>query len=141
MKETDAPVVPAYLGGLWGSILSYEGGKFFWKWPKRWRYPVLIRFGQPIYDPSDAEQVRRAVEALQPPPKPSDVPNYGSAEHPNPSDLILPRQFLRTCRRQMRQAKVADSMGVELTGGGLLLRTLILRRLLRREVLAPTSNL
>jgi acyl-[acyl-carrier-protein]-phospholipid O-acyltransferase/long-chain-fatty-acid--[acyl-carrier-protein] ligase len=76
LKETDAPVVPAYLGGLWESILSYEGGKFFWKWPKRWRYPVLIRFGQPIYDPSDAEQVRRAVEALQPPPKPSDVPNY-----------------------------------------------------------------
>jgi acyl-[acyl-carrier-protein]-phospholipid O-acyltransferase/long-chain-fatty-acid--[acyl-carrier-protein] ligase len=63
-----------------------------------------------------------------------------SAEHPNPSDLILPRQFLRTCRRQMRQAKVADSMGVELTGGGLLLRTLILRRLLRREVLAPDEQ-
>ena len=44
------------------------------------------------------------------------------------------------CRRQMRRAKVADSMGVELTGGGLLLRTLILRRLLRREVLAPDEQ-
>jgi acyl-[acyl-carrier-protein]-phospholipid O-acyltransferase / long-chain-fatty-acid--[acyl-carrier-protein] ligase len=61
-------------------------------------------------------------------------------ERPKPSDLILPRQFLRVCRRQRRQGKVADSMGVELTGGGLLLRTLILRRLLRRRVLAPDEQ-
>jgi acyl-[acyl-carrier-protein]-phospholipid O-acyltransferase / long-chain-fatty-acid--[acyl-carrier-protein] ligase len=78
LKETDAPVVPVYLGGLWGSIFSYEGGKFFWKWPKHWRYPVLIRFGQPIHAPTDAEHVRRAVEALQPSlTNPSNVENYG----------------------------------------------------------------
>lgn len=66
LKNTDAPVVPVYLGGLWGSILSYEGGKFFWKWPKRWRYPVSIRFGQPIWNATDVDAVRRAVEELQP---------------------------------------------------------------------------
>jgi len=51
-------------------------------------------------------------------------------------NLILPRQFLRMCRRRMRCPKAADSSGVELTGAGLLMRTLILRRLLRRHVLA-----
>ena len=51
-------------------------------------------------------------------------------------NLILPRQFLRMCRRRMRHPKVADSSGVELTGASLLMRTLILRRLLRRHVLA-----
>jgi len=65
LKETGAPVVPVHLGGLWGSIFSFEGGKFFWKWPKRWPYPVSIRFGQVIREPSDVDQVRRAVEALQ----------------------------------------------------------------------------
>ena len=30
---TDAPVVPVYLDELWGSIFSFRGGKFFWKWP------------------------------------------------------------------------------------------------------------
>jgi len=40
----------------------------------------------------------------------------------------------------MRRPKVADSTGVELTGAGLLMRTLILRRLLRREVLAPDEQ-
>ena len=65
LKDTDAPVVPAYLGGLWGSIFSYEGGRFFWKWPKRWRYPVSIRFGRPIREPMSVDEVRRAVEELQ----------------------------------------------------------------------------
>jgi acyl-[acyl-carrier-protein]-phospholipid O-acyltransferase / long-chain-fatty-acid--[acyl-carrier-protein] ligase len=55
-------------------------------------------------------------------------------------DLILPRQFLRMCREQMRRPKVADSTGVELTGAGLLTRTLIVRRLLRRLVLADDEK-
>lgn len=57
-----------------------------------------------------------------------------------PSDLNLPRTFLRMCRQRMWHSKVADSTGVELTGAGLLMRTLILRRLLRREVLAADEQ-
>jgi acyl-[acyl-carrier-protein]-phospholipid O-acyltransferase/long-chain-fatty-acid--[acyl-carrier-protein] ligase len=51
--------------------------------------------------------------------------------------MILPRKFLRMCRGHMRKAKVADSTGAQLSGAGLLARTLALRRLLRRCVLAP----
>ena len=65
LKDTDVPVVPAYLGGLWGSIFSYEGGKCFWKWPKHWRYPVSIRFGRPIQRAESVEEVQRAVEELR----------------------------------------------------------------------------
>ena len=65
LKDTDVPVVPVYLGGLWGSIFSYEGGKFFWKWPKHWRHPVSIRFGRPIRGPMTVDEVRRAVVELQ----------------------------------------------------------------------------
>jgi len=64
LKGTDAPVIPAYIKGMWGSIFSFEGGKFFWKLPRRWRYPVTIRFGKPIYRPASIEQVRDAVAAL-----------------------------------------------------------------------------
>jgi acyl-[acyl-carrier-protein]-phospholipid O-acyltransferase/long-chain-fatty-acid--[acyl-carrier-protein] ligase len=65
LKDTDAPVVPIYLDGLWGSIFSYEGGRFFWKLPRKWRRPITIRFGKPIHNPADADAVRRAVEELQ----------------------------------------------------------------------------
>jgi len=64
LKHTDAPVIPIHLGGLWGSIFSYERGKLLWKWPRRWPYPVSIVIGRPITKPADAEQVRQAVASL-----------------------------------------------------------------------------
>jgi acyl-[acyl-carrier-protein]-phospholipid O-acyltransferase / long-chain-fatty-acid--[acyl-carrier-protein] ligase len=47
-------------------------------------------------------------------------------------DLTLPQKFLRMCRKNWHRAKIADSTGVELTGGQLLLRTFVLRRVLRK---------
>jgi acyl-[acyl-carrier-protein]-phospholipid O-acyltransferase/long-chain-fatty-acid--[acyl-carrier-protein] ligase len=64
LKDRDVPVVPVCLGGLWGSIFSFERGKFFWKWPRCWPYPVSIRFGRPINRPESARQIQRAVEEL-----------------------------------------------------------------------------
>lgn len=67
LKGTDAPVLPVYLDELWGSIFSYEGGRFFWKKPKYWPYPVTINFGQlmPHESAKDADTVREAVLALR----------------------------------------------------------------------------
>ena len=125
MKGTDAPVVPVYLGGLWGSIFSFGGGRFFWKWPRRLPYPVTILFGRPLPRPADVAPVRQAVgqlgtQAMQ------QRPSY---------EMNLPRKFLRTCRGAMLRSKVADSSGADLTGAKLLIGTLVLRRVLRREVL------
>src|SRR5690606_16278753 len=47
---------------------------------------------------------------------------------------------LHRCRERLFSLKVADSTGVEMTGGSLLMRTLILRRLLRRHVLASDEK-
>jgi acyl-[acyl-carrier-protein]-phospholipid O-acyltransferase/long-chain-fatty-acid--[acyl-carrier-protein] ligase len=44
------------------------------------------------------------------------------------------------CRRNLRRRKLADSTGTVLDGADLLLRTLILRRLLRRHVLAADEK-
>jgi acyl-[acyl-carrier-protein]-phospholipid O-acyltransferase/long-chain-fatty-acid--[acyl-carrier-protein] ligase len=54
--------------------------------------------------------------------------------------MILPRQFLRMCRRNRKRMKVADSTGAKLTGGQLLLRTLVLRRILDRQVLSADEK-
>ena len=59
---------------------------------------------------------------------------------PATEPMILPRQFLRMCRRNRKRLKVADSTGAKLTGGHLLLRTLVLRRILAREVLADDEK-
>src|SRR5438034_8272842 len=47
-RHAKAPVVPVWLDQLWGSIFSFQGGKFFTKFPKRIRYPVTVAFGKPL---------------------------------------------------------------------------------------------
>jgi acyl-[acyl-carrier-protein]-phospholipid O-acyltransferase/long-chain-fatty-acid--[acyl-carrier-protein] ligase len=64
VQGLDVPVVPVHLDGLWGSIFSFERGKFFWKWPRRGPYPVTISFGTPMPASSTAVEVRQAVERL-----------------------------------------------------------------------------
>lgn len=54
--------------------------------------------------------------------------------------MILPRRFLRVCREALLRPKVADSTGQELSGGQLLMRTLIVKRLLERSVLAKDEQ-
>jgi acyl-[acyl-carrier-protein]-phospholipid O-acyltransferase / long-chain-fatty-acid--[acyl-carrier-protein] ligase len=60
-----------------------------------------------------------------------------SSERPN---LILPRRFLRMCRRCIRRPKVADYSGQVLTGGDLLVKTLVLRRFFERAILASDEK-
>ena len=130
LKGTGAPIIPVCLHGLWGSIFSFERGRFFWKWPRRWPYPISILFGKPIHKPANIQQVRRAVQEL----------DVKAANMDDASKLIPARRFLRNCRSCMGRSKAADSTGMDLSGGELLTRTLVLRRLFRKHVLAADEK-
>ncbi len=125
VRGTSAPVIPVYLDELWGSIFTFRRGRFFWKWPRLWSRHVSIWFGKPIDRPEDISVVRQAVQDLG-----ADAVS-GRKERM----MVLPRLMLRKCRKSLFKFKMADTTGVQLTGGALLMRMLILRRLLRREVL------
>ena len=47
----------------------------------------------------------------------------------------LTDDFIRVCRQRRSRSKVADSTGLDLSGGAVLTRALVLRRVLQREVL------
>src|SRR5437016_628067 len=47
-QHASAPVIPVWLDRLWGSIFSFQGGKFFTKWPKEIPYRVTVAFGRPL---------------------------------------------------------------------------------------------
>jgi acyl-[acyl-carrier-protein]-phospholipid O-acyltransferase/long-chain-fatty-acid--[acyl-carrier-protein] ligase len=64
MKDANAPIVPIALAGVWGSIFSFEGGKFFWKWPHKFPYKVTVRYGNPLPPTATPDEVRAAVEKL-----------------------------------------------------------------------------
>lgn len=127
---SDIPVVPVYLDGLWGSIFSYRGGTSFWKRPRQWPYRVTVSFGAAIAEPRDVGEVRSAVQEL----------GVQTVSKRKDRDLILPRKFLRMCRRNKFRPQVADSTGMEMNGGQLLTRALVFRRLLLRELLADDER-
>jgi acyl-[acyl-carrier-protein]-phospholipid O-acyltransferase/long-chain-fatty-acid--[acyl-carrier-protein] ligase len=130
VKGTDAPVVPVYLDGLWGSIFSYRGGKVLWKRPREWPYPVAVSFGTPIEKPNDVHQVRSAVQNL----------GVESMEHGKENVLLPARRFLRMCRRNRVRNKIADTSGAELTGGKLLTAALAFQRVLERNGVGEVSR-
>ena len=125
LKGTDCPIIPICLHGLWGSIFSYWGGSFFWKWPRRLRYPISILFGPPIHDPQTANEVYQRVQEL----------GVAAVEQGKFEELTPARKFIRSCKKTLRRIRVADSSGVELNGGKLLTASLCFRRVLLRDVL------
>lgn len=130
LKGSDAKVVPVYLGGLWGSIFSLKGGRYFGNLPQHLPYRVQFVFGQPLENVTDIELVRRRVIELE----------TLAMDDAKPRHMILPRQFIRACRRNLHREKVVDTTGQRLTGGTVLLRTLIVRRLLLRHVLGADEK-
>ncbi|MGA2511029.1 MAG: MFS transporter [Candidatus Acidiferrales bacterium] len=65
IRGVDAPIVPVNLDGVWGSIFSFERGRFVWKLPRYIPYPVTVSFGKPMPPTATPFEVRRAVQDLQ----------------------------------------------------------------------------
>src|SRR6266513_147642 len=63
-RHADAQAVPVWLDQLWGSIFSFQGGRFFTKFPKRIPYPVTIAFGKPL-KPETADVATMREELLK----------------------------------------------------------------------------
>jgi acyl-[acyl-carrier-protein]-phospholipid O-acyltransferase/long-chain-fatty-acid--[acyl-carrier-protein] ligase len=103
----DVPVIPVHLDRLWGSIFSFEGGRFFWKWPKSIPYPVTVSFGQPLPSSSSVQEVRQAIQELA-----SDA-----ASQRKQSDDLLHLRFIRNAKKNWRKFAMADTTGTELTYG------------------------
>lgn len=64
MCGLNAPIIPIRLDGLWGSIFSFEGGRFLWKWPRHLRHPATVSFGAPMPASSSANAVQQAIQEL-----------------------------------------------------------------------------
>ena len=64
IEGLEVPVIPVHLDRLWGSIFSFQGGRFFWKWPKQLPYPVTVSFAAPLPATATAPQVRQVVMEL-----------------------------------------------------------------------------
>ena len=99
LKRSPVPVIPVCLDHVWGSIFSYQGGKFLWKWPQILPYPVNIAFGSPLPPTVKAGDVRQAIQKL----------SADCAVERSPWRLPVHRQFLRMAARHPFRSCIIDA--------------------------------
>ncbi len=121
MKNVDAPIVPVNLDGVWGSIFSYERGRFIWKMPRKIPYPVTVSFGKPMPPTATAFEVREAVQELQ----------SEAYRHHKSRMHTLPRALIRTAHHYPFRFAMGDKRRPRMSWGSALLSSIFLARRLR----------
>jgi acyl-[acyl-carrier-protein]-phospholipid O-acyltransferase/long-chain-fatty-acid--[acyl-carrier-protein] ligase len=107
---------------VWGSIFSFEKGKFLWKWPRRIPYPVTVNYGAPLPHDSTPFDVRQAVQELM----------AEAWQQRRSSMQPLHRGFARMARMRPFRFAMADGQSRRVSAGGALMRTVFLGRRLRK---------
>src|SRR6266571_1794053 len=123
VKGVDVPIIPVNLDGVWGSIFSFAGGRFLWKFPRQIPYPVRVTFGAPLPSTVTSQEVRRAVQDL------------GAEAFARRKKRMhtLPESFLYTARRHPFRFAMADGQRPKLNYFSALVGTLVLARRLRKH--------
>jgi acyl-[acyl-carrier-protein]-phospholipid O-acyltransferase/long-chain-fatty-acid--[acyl-carrier-protein] ligase len=121
MKDVDAPIIPVCLDHIWGSIFSFEKGRFLWKMPRYVPYPVTVSFGKPMPSTSTPFEVRQAVQEL----------NTEAWKHRKKLMMPIHWSFVRKARHHPQRFFMADGRVPKLRFGAGLTRTIFLGRRLR----------
>jgi acyl-[acyl-carrier-protein]-phospholipid O-acyltransferase/long-chain-fatty-acid--[acyl-carrier-protein] ligase len=117
------PVIPVYIGGTWGSILSHYHARTMLHRPLKIPYPVSIHFGRPLSPDAKAWQVRQAVMELS--------CDYFDSRKEHHRSVAL--EFVRIARKNRAHLAMADTTGRRLTFGGALTASVALAGMLRRR--------
>src|SRR5213592_108466 len=124
-RHADAQAVPVWLDQLWGSIFSFQGGRFFTKFPKRIPYPVTIAFGKPLK--AEAADVATMREELL------KLGELCFSRRPS-LDRHLAEECVRGLKRRPFRTAVIDGMDhSKLSRAKLLGAAAALSRFLRKE--------
>jgi acyl-[acyl-carrier-protein]-phospholipid O-acyltransferase / long-chain-fatty-acid--[acyl-carrier-protein] ligase len=118
MNGVEAPIIPVNIDGVWGSIFSFDRGRFIWKRPKRSLHPVTVSYGRPLPPTTPAFEVRQAVQELH------------SEAYRNHKASLKPlhRTFVSAARRHPFRFCMADSRAPKLRAGAALMRAVFLGR-------------
>src|SRR6185437_14507627 len=113
MKDVEAPIIPVALDGVWGSLFSFERGRFLWKWPRHIPYPVTVNYGRPMPHTATPFEVRQVVQELM----------VEAWAYRKQHLRTLHRSFVRTARTRPFRFAMADAQNPKVRFGGALVRT------------------
>jgi acyl-[acyl-carrier-protein]-phospholipid O-acyltransferase/long-chain-fatty-acid--[acyl-carrier-protein] ligase len=121
VKGRQVPVIPVHLDRVWGSIFSFERGRFFSKWPERIPYPLTVSFGAPLPSDTSAHELRAAIRAL----------GEEAWRLRKSSRRTLHREFIHAMRRHPFRFTMADQTRPHVSSIQALIGSIVLARLLR----------
>ena len=124
VKDSGYPIIPVYIGGAWGSILSYAHGRLLSRPPALAPYSVSILFGTPMAATSTALEVRQAVMELS-------CDYFNSLK---PERKPLAQYFISSAKQNWKRPAVADTSGKNLSYGQTLVGALALADKLKTQI-------
>ncbi|MCA9409202.1 MAG: MFS transporter [Candidatus Omnitrophica bacterium] len=124
MQGVSVPIVPVNLDRVWGSIFSYERGRYFMKWPKTIPYPITVSYGPPMPSDSSAFAVRNQIMEL----------SADSFCHRLDEKLTLPEAFWQEARKHPFRFCMADSNGKSLNYLQTLITAVTLSKSLKKRM-------
>jgi acyl-[acyl-carrier-protein]-phospholipid O-acyltransferase/long-chain-fatty-acid--[acyl-carrier-protein] ligase len=123
VKGLDAPIVPVNLDGAWGSIFSFERGRFLWKVPRSIPCRVTVSFGKAMPPTASPFAVREAVQEL----------HTDAYRHHKNRMRTLHRTLIRTAHHYPFRFAMGDKRRPRIRWGNALLNSIFLARRLRRS--------
>ena len=121
VKGRQAPVIPVHLDRLWGSIFSFERGRFLRKWPERVPYPLTVSFGTLLPADTPAHKLRDAIRTL------GEEAWRLRKSYRRP----LHREFIHAMRRHPFRFAMADQTRPHVSSFQALIGSIALARVLR----------
>ena len=107
IRGSNYKIIPAYIGGAWGSIFSCYYGKPLSTLPRKFPYRVSIHFGEPMSPDSSAGRIRQKVSELS-------CDYFNSLK---PRRRSLAEHFVKAARKNRRRRCISDTTGRNLNYG------------------------
>jgi acyl-[acyl-carrier-protein]-phospholipid O-acyltransferase/long-chain-fatty-acid--[acyl-carrier-protein] ligase len=123
VKGRPVPVIPVHLDRVWGSIFSFERGRFLTKWPAHIPYPLTVSFGAPLPSDTSAYELRHAIRRL------GEEAWYLRKS----GRRTLHREFIHAARRHPFRFAMADQTRPHVSSLQALIGSIVLARTLRRH--------
>ncbi|MBS0156186.1 MAG: MFS transporter [Nitrospira sp.] len=121
VKGRTVPIIPVHLDRVWGSIFSFNRGRFLWKLPEQLPYPVTVSFGAPLPPTTSVHELRGAIRRL----------GETAWQLRKPHRRPLHREFIRSMRRHPFRLAMADQNRPHVSSLQALIGSIVLARTLR----------
>jgi acyl-[acyl-carrier-protein]-phospholipid O-acyltransferase/long-chain-fatty-acid--[acyl-carrier-protein] ligase len=121
VKNSNIPVYPIYLHGIWGSMFSFSPKKTFFKKPKTFRQKINVVFGDIMIHPITAFDLRRKMLEI----------GALAMEHRLKRKKTLSEEMFRKSKRKPFKFSMGDSSGKKMNRAQTFIGAYVLSRKLR----------